>query len=430
MSLRYCIGYTYVIPLYSFHIIVETAPLPRNRVCFRKSYIQRSVFVCPGSRTSLKSNLSTMSSCVTLRFANGPRKWETVRMPCAPDTRLQELHSFLAKELATDFSDKTVKLCFDGRPIILTGALLSRKLIHFTPLCNVIPVCVYEGKKIGVYVKTLTGKTLHLDVCTNYGPQDFKLAVQAKEGIPPDQQRFIFAGKQFSEPNILADLNVDDGATLHLIVRLRGGGGIPLVNIENEISIVQWSQKAPEWRCISEGFCVEAMCTTDTCAAYQRNVLCSMEFGVFEMERLTPSCPMCRTHLTARNIGFNNCMYRIRAVRSDSLRHISIPWTKVGNHYQTWDEEEAGVVDYEHMAIEVRSPRNTMAVSCKGEQVTVPIAETCAICLMSMQYADHADVHMLPCAHSFHEKCWGHWEAHQAERELPLSCPICRAPCP
>ena len=74
-----------------------------------------------------------------------------------------------------------------------------------------------------VFVKTLSGKSISVEVQPDESVESLKAKIQAKEGIPPDQQRIIFGGKQLDSLKSISDYDIDEDSTLHLVLRLRGG---------------------------------------------------------------------------------------------------------------------------------------------------------------------------------------------------------------
>lgn len=92
-----------------------------------------------------------------------------------------------------------------------------------------------DESEIQVTAKTLSGKLIVIEAKLSDSVECVKRKIHDRDGIPPDQQRLIWKGCQLEDVDNLMDYGISDKCvTIHLILRLRGGGGFSFANVSEE----------------------------------------------------------------------------------------------------------------------------------------------------------------------------------------------------
>ena len=135
--------------------------------------------------------------------------------------------NFLAKALST-LSDQAILAPIAKMSAVeeINCSIFSLDSFHEFTLewVDGLPADMLSLGDIEIAVKTLTGKTICFKLHPSATIKDLKAAIQDKEGIPPENQRVIFSGRQLEDGRTLEAYKIGDKSTLHLVQRFRGGG--------------------------------------------------------------------------------------------------------------------------------------------------------------------------------------------------------------
>ena len=293
--------------------------------------------------------------------------------------------------------------------------LYRAQLRHNFDICSDLPVAYYEDL-FPIYViqlrnedsktldiKTQNGKTISIKVNLLFEVHEVKSLIEKMEGIPPDQQRLIYKGKQLFDYLTLADYQIADNDELLLILRLRGGGCRPplFADVSNQNAFVdsQFTRTGPDWHIVRKGLNLEGFCRNLSCVAAKKNVVCPMPHAVFDLiaDRDKVKCPMCRENVEPITCGFTDCSYTFEGIKVENnslvkFQQDSPIW--VGHFYRNYNPEDSGVVEWK-----------SLKILTKIEGYLKGLSTFCFYCLESKKSQSSEKFCRANCGHIYHEHC-------------------------
>ena len=281
-----------------------------------------------------------------------------------------------------------------------------------------------------IFCKTLNGKTITFDVDLTDKIYKLKRLIREYEGISIVHQRLIFAGKQLEDNRTFSDYNIQQESTLHLSLRLRGGGGNNHRFIDVSKGLKQgWSGPAPKWRVYDRGLALYAKCNNKCCDAYKECVLINRGYTTFDLiyeknDKNNNVCPRCNEYAEPYSFLVSQCQYKIIAEFSDGTTKTLKGKTNEGylKPNVSSDNEQAEytrmtiIVGYYNQALEPQyklvNDENQIVEESYGDFMM------CPVCLCSVS---GKDIVMTGCRHVFCKKCLESSLTHCGD-----SCPMCR----
>lgn len=296
----------------------------------------------------------------------------------------------------------------------------------FEQICNGKTECIHIKfntdkslieKPIKLFIKTLTGKTFEINICKNYTIHGIKRAIFDIEGIPTDQQRLAFAGKQLEDEFTVSNYNIVNESVMYLILRLRGGGGAEFIDLTKGFKKTNWSTtKQPSWRMCDKGVFYTGYCKNIKCITYNDYQCINKHYEPFDLikDKNYFKCNECDNFIDCISFGANNCILYINGETYDG--QVIKKKEKIGDYIYKPLASEKNVVLWKYLKI-WSEPINKLKIHDNHKTIILEKNQICPICYDKLDYS----ARITNCNHVFCNGCIKEWKRKSS------SCPLCRS---
>jgi|GEM_PF-2508941 hypothetical protein len=260
---------------------------------------------------------------------------------------------------------------------------------------NVWTCKIVQGEEMQVFAKALTGATYTVSCVLDQTILKLKRLIEERSGIPPEQMMLIHHGNYLVDSKTLKYYDIDDEDYVHIVLRLRGGGGDSIITKTfidmdtKNTELKQWSKTAPDWRICSKGLCFEGLCENKNCKAYNQQVIVNM--GIREFDYLYDMnliwCPMCQKKVEPITCGFNNCYWKFAGqFKKDDLvimKESKLKYT--GDEYERFVPEKSEKVEWSRLKI------TSYSEDPNKKYCMIDVAKENRICVICLETIKHEE---------------------------------------
>ena len=375
-----------------------------------------------GNNFSLVWNENVLNTKTPITFAEG----DEIQIILENGFRLIELtneYNIIPIIIKFDENIKNLKTIFRKKygfinEIFLNGVLLCEDEI--VPKCERLLYTHHKNNfssPFQIYIKTLVGRTIPLEIDSFSDTiEEIKKKIEEKEDIPFNQIGLIFGGKKLENIYKCGFYGIINKSSIHLVVRLRGGGDGPLgksfvdISKENTGKAIEFSHEAPDWRICCKGLNLEGICKNKDCIAFNKWVIIKKGIGTYDLiyDAQENICPICRKLVDVKKCGFSSCFYNYVGVQIEKgippKKIMSLKEKEVGDNYLIFDPKEAGICSW-----------LSFKICTKEKQFFGSANENfCGVCWKEVKNEEK-----MKCQHILHDKC------KQILEKFDIKCALC-----